>query len=68
MENKPAWVLKNFDRNTYYKLILNETGEYLRKTSTTELKEATTFDNYLQACNYAKFNNEFTLVSYANEL
>jgi len=54
--------------NYYYKLILNETGEYLRKTSTTELKEATTFDNYLQACNYAKFNPEFTLVSYANEL
>jgi hypothetical protein len=68
METKPKWVLKHNKDNSYYKLVLNETGEYLRKTSTTELKEATTFDNYLQACNYAKFNPAFTMVSYKNEL
>ena len=68
MENKPRWVLKHNKDNSYYKLVLNETGEYLWKTSTKNLKDATIFDDYLSACDSAKFNPAFTLVSYANEL
>lgn len=68
MDNKFRWVLKHNKNNSYYKLKISQNGACLFQSTTENLKDATIFDDYLSACDSAKFNPAFTLVSYANEL